>query len=338
MSRTAGSAVASPDGLVRIGVSACLLGRQVRHDGGHKRDPFLVETFGRYVEWVLVCPEVEVGLGIPRPTLRLERHGSEVRLIMPKTGNDHTDVMYAYAARRVAQLAHDDLSGYILKRDSPSCGMERVKVYGDGQVPSKTGRGLFAEALMRRYPLMPVEEEGRLNDPQLRENFIERVFAYRRLRSLFARRWTTGLLVAFHTTHKLQLMAHSPQAYTPLGRLVAGAKRIGRPALRERYARDFMRALTVPATRRRHTNVLQHIAGYFKTQLDDASKRELLARIDDYRSGAVPLIVPLTLVRHYVRRFGITYGLGQTYLDPHPQELMLRNHVYGGHGPPLDSP
>lgn len=314
-------------GPIRIGVSACLLGRAVRYDGGHKRDAFLVETFGRYVEWVPVCPEVELGLGTPRPTLRLERTGDDVRLIMPKTGEDYTDSMRRYADRRVAQLANDDLCGYILKKDSPSCGMERVKVHDAHGVPSKSGRGLFAEALLRRTPHLPVEEEGRLNDPLLRENFVERVFAYRRVRALFARRWTVGDLVAFHTAHKLQLMAHTPREYQQLGRLVAVAKNVARAELRARYPVRFMNALAVPATRGRHANVLQHMAGYFRTQLDADAKRELQLVIDDYRHGLVPLVVPLTLIRHYVRRFAVTYLQGQVYLDPHPKELMLRNHV-----------
>ena len=312
---------------IRIGISACLLGREVRYDGGHKRDAFLVETFGHYVEWVPVCPEVEIGLGIPRPTLRLERRGADVRLLMPKTGDDHTDAMRGYADKRVAALAQDDLCGYILKKDSPSCGMERVKVYGTNTVPSKSGRGLFAEALMQRFPNLPVEEEGRLNDPALRENFVERVFAYRRVRSLFGGRWTLGDLVAFHTAHKLQLMAHSPKAYERLGRFVAVAKNVARAEVRARYESLFMQGLTFLATRQRHTNVLQHMAGYFKKLLDDESKRELQSVIDDYRRGLVPLVVPITLVRHYVRRFDIAYLKGQIYLEPHPKELMLRNHV-----------
>jgi uncharacterized protein YbgA (DUF1722 family)/uncharacterized protein YbbK (DUF523 family) len=312
---------------IRIGVSACLLGTEVRYDGGHKRDAFLVETFGRYVEWVPVCPEVELGLGIPRPTLRLERHGAEVRLIMPKTGDDHTEAMRRYASKRVAQLAADDLCGYVLKKDSPSCGMERVKVYDGHTIPSKSGRGLFAEALMQRFPNLPVEEEGRLNDPALRENFVERVFAYRRVRSLFRGRWTLGDLVAFHTAHKLLLMAHSPKAYEQLGRFVAIAQNVARAEVRMRYEWRFMQGLAVPATRQRHTNVLQHMAGYFKRLLDDESKRELQSVIDDHRRGLVPLVVPLTLVRHYVRRFDIGYLKGQIYLEPHPKELMLRNHV-----------
>ncbi|HUI27497.1 MAG TPA: DUF523 and DUF1722 domain-containing protein [Candidatus Kryptonia bacterium] len=312
---------------LRLGVSSCLLGNQVRYDGGHKRDGFLVDVLGGFVEWVPVCPEAELGLGIPRPTLRLERQGDAVRLVMPKTGDDHTGAMEAYAAKRVAKLASDELCGFVLKKASPSCGMERVKVYGDRAMPTRSGRGLFAAALMRRFPNLPVEEEGRLNDPALRENFIERVFAYRRLRTVFEAGWTVGRLVAFHSAHKLQLMAHSPKGYAQLGGLVAAAKQIARPELRQRYESDFMGTLAVIATRKRHTNVLQHIVGYFKRQLDGASRRELLALIDDYRSALIPLIVPVTLVSHYVRRFDVAYLQGQTYLAPHPKELMLRNHV-----------
>ena len=315
------------DAPIRIGVSACLLGQEVRYDGGHKRDPFLVETFGRYVEWVHVCPEVEVGLGTPRDPIRLERDGKGVRLVNPKTGTDLTRKMRTYATRRVAALGGQNFCGYILKKDSPSCGMERVRVYDGKGVPSRNGRGLFAEALLRRCPNLPVEEEGRLNGPRLRENFVERVFAYRRLRSLFAGRWTIGDLVRFHTAHKLQLLSHSPKAYSALGRLVAGTKPVPRERLRARYEAEFMRALAVIATPRRHANVLHHIVGHFKEYLDDESRRELLSLIDDYRAGLVPLVVPLTLVCHYACRFDIPYLKGQVYLDPHSKELMLRNHV-----------
>lgn len=312
---------------IRIGISACLLGQEVRYNGGHKRDAFLVETFGRFVEWVPICPEVELGLGTPRPTLRLERDDAAVRLVMPSTGDDYTAAMQTYASRRVTKLAADDLCGYVLKKDSPSCGMERVKVYGSHGMPQKSGRGVFADALLQRFSLLPVEEEGRLNDPRLRENFVERVFAYQRLRRFFGGRWTVAGLVAFHSAHKLQLLAHSTHAYERLGRLVAGAKALARPALRDDYETQFMGALQELATRRRHVNVLQHINGYFKKQLDDDSRRELLSLVDEYGRGLVPLIVPLTLVRHYVRRFQVAYLQGQTYLEPHPKELMLRNHV-----------
>ena len=312
---------------IRIGVSACLLGQEVRYDGGHKRDSFLVETFGRYVEWVPVCPEVELGLGTPRETLRLVRIASDLRLVMPKTGADHTEAMRAYAARRVRELAKEDLSGYVLKRSSPSCGMERVRVFDAHGVPAKSGRGLFAEALLEHFPHLPVEEEGRLADPRLRENFIERVFAFVRLRSLFSGPWKLADLVAFHTAHKLLLMAHSPQAYQRLGRLVAEAKSVPRAELHQRYEVEFMGALRVMATIKRHVNVLQHMIGYFSKQLDADARQELQGVIQDYHSGIVPLVVPLTLIRHYVRKYDVAYLRGQVYLEPHPKELMLRNHV-----------
>ena len=248
--------------LIRIGISSCLLGEEVRFDGGHKRDSFLVDTFGKWVEWVMVCPEVEVGMGTPRETLRLVRDKGELRMVTRKTGVDHTSAMNAWARRRVQALAREDLCGYVLKKDSPSCGMERVKVYDAHASPARTGVGLFAAVLLARFPLLPVEEEGRLSDPRLRENFVERVFAYRRVRSFFAghwpstrpghperaERWTVGGLVRFHTAHKLLLMAHSPAAYQRLGRLVAGAKAADRRALHERYEREFMEALKVLAT------------------------------------------------------------------------------------------
>ncbi|MBZ5668593.1 MAG: DUF523 and DUF1722 domain-containing protein [Acidobacteriia bacterium] len=319
------SKTASPP--IRIGISSCLLGEQVRYDGGHKRDAYLVDTLGHYLEWVPVCPEVEMGLGTPRDTLRLVRIGEAIRMVMPKTGADHTEGMRSFSSRRVRALAGQDLCGYVLKKGSPSCGMERVRVFDAHGVPTKSGRGLFATALLERFPDLPVEEEGRLADPRLRENFIERVFAYHRLRLLFAGKWKRGDLVRFHTTHKLLLAAHSPRMYGNLGRLVANARALPRSTLSARYAAEFMSALRVIATPKRHASVLQHMAGYFRRQLDDGSRRELLSLIEDYRQGLVPLVVPLTLVRHYFRKFQITYLQGQVYLEPHPKELMLRNHV-----------
>lgn len=312
---------------IRIGISSCLLGEKVRFDGGHKQDRFLTDTFGRFVEWVPVCPEVEMGLGTPREPLRLVRQVGGPHLVTVNTGADHTRPMRDFAKRRVGQLAEENLCGFVLKKDSPSCGMERVKLYDPNGVPSRSGRGLFAEALLERFPNLPVEEEGRLHDPRLRENFVERVFAYHRLRELFAPRWKLGHLVAFHTSHKLQLLAHSPQEYQGLGRLVAGAKSIDRREVRHRYETGFMRALTTMATPRRQGNVLHHIVGHLKQQLDTASRDELLSLIEDYRRRLVPLIVPITLIRHYVRCFAVEYLQGQTYLEPHPKELMLRNHV-----------
>ena len=315
------------DGPLRIGISACLLGQEVRFDGGHKRDAFLTKVLGPYVEYVPVCPEVEMGLGTPRETLRLVRQPAGLRMVTTRTGVDHTDGMQRWSKKRLTELESEELSGYVLKKDSPSCGMERVKTYGAAMMPARDGRGIFASALLERCPLLPVEEEGRLSDPTLRENFIERIFAYRRVRDFFRGRWTPGALVAFHTAHKMSLLSHSTSAYSEMGRLVAQAGSLPRVELRRAYETLFMQTLAKPATRARHTNVLHHMAGHLKKQLDADSRAELASCIDDYRRGLVPLVVPLTLIRHYVRIHRVTYLEGQVYLEPHPRELMLRNHV-----------
>ncbi len=312
---------------VRIGISACLLGDEVRFDGGHKRDRFLADTLGPHVEWVRVCPEVELGLGVPRETLRLVRVNGGVRMITTRTNVDHTDAMSAWARRRVNELASMELGGYVLKKDSPSCGMEHVKVFDRTGAPSRTGVGLFAAALARRFPALPIEEEGRLGDPALRENFIERVFAYQRLCDLFQPRWTYGALVEFHARHELSLLSHSTTTYQELDRLVARSRNRPRQELRRAYEERFMAALSRPATRARHTHVLMHAAGRVKKGIDSESKTELLASIERYRAGLVPLVVPLTLLRHHVRASGIDSLRNQVYLEPHPRELMLRNHV-----------
>ncbi len=312
---------------IRIGIAACLLGQGVRFDGGHKRDSFLVDVLGQFVEFVPVCPEVELGLGIPRETIRLERRGDGVHLVAPKSGRDHTSAMTALARSVCDRLEGLDLAGYVLKKDSPSCGYERVRVYDRNGVPSKSGRGVFAEVLRARFPHLPVEEEGRLNDPKLRENFIERVFAWRRLRDFFASPWKIGDLVRFHTAEKLLLLAHSPEVYRELGAFVAGAKKLARSEVAARYQERFMSALEKTATRRRHVNVLQHMAGYLKRLATVEERREVAQLIDDYGRGHVPLVVPITLIRHFVHRFGIDYLEGQRYLAPSPKELMLRNHV-----------
>lgn len=319
---------------VRIGVSACLLGEKVRHDGGHKKNDFLTGTLSRFVTWVPVCPEVELGLGTPRPTLRLVTIDGDVRMVelpSPRSnesaGIDRADAMRAWAHHKLRALARMRLSGYVLKKNSPSCGMERVKLYTGKGMPTRKGRGLFAQALIDAMPNLPVEEEGRLTDLKIRENFIERVFAYPDLMRLFERRWTVGDLIAFHSAHKFQLLAHSTEAYRRLGRIVANAKKSDRDALSARYQDEFMAALRVPATPGRHANVLQHMAGYFKDRLDAPSRRELQDLISEFRSGLVPLIVPLTLIRHYISTFDIGYLKNQVYLYPHPNELMLRNHV-----------
>jgi uncharacterized protein YbgA (DUF1722 family)/uncharacterized protein YbbK (DUF523 family) len=311
---------------LRLGISTCLLGHEVRYDGGHKRDPFLTDTLGQWVEWVAVCPEVEIGLGIPRESIRLEGTVSDPRLVAPKSGTDHTDAMTRFARARVEQLAALDLVGYVLKKDSPSCGMERVRVHGRRAV-ARNGVGMFARALMTRLPLLPVEEEGRLHDPGLRENFIERVFAYARWKEACAAGMTRARLVAFHTAHKLLLMAHDPEAYRRLGRMVARTRERPLGALVADYGAGFMDALRTLATPGRHANVLEHMLGYVSDDLASPERQELVELIRDHRRGLVPLVVPLTLVKHHVNRLGVEYLAGQVYLDPHPKELMLRNHV-----------
>lgn len=316
------------DSTIRIGISSCLLGEEVRFDGSHKRDRYLSDTLGEYFTWVPVCPEVELGLGTPRETIQLRQaDDGSTRLITTSTQVDLTLAMQRYATRRAEALAEQPLSGYILKRSSPSCGMERVKIYSGQAAPRRTGRGVFAAALMDRFPDLPVEEEGRLSDPKLRENWIERVFAYHAYQQLFAGRWTLADVVRFHTHYKFVLLAHSEAEYRRLGRLVADAKSIPRHALRQEYQHHFMAGMRKIATPRKNANVLQHMFGFFKKQLDRASRDEVLQHIEDYRQGLVPLVVPLTVLRHYVRVFAVEYLADQVYLNPHPKELALRNHV-----------
>jgi len=312
---------------IRVGISSCLLGEEVRYDGGHKHDSLITSSFGRYFEWVPVCPEVEIGLGIPRPNLRLVGSIDAPRMITQKTLEDHTEAMQRYAARRAAQLARLDLHGYILKRASPSCGMERVKVY-EGKGPANNrGVGLFAAALMASLPNLPVEEEGRLRDAALRENFIERVFARHRWLDLLRHRPTAGRLVDFHTRQKLALLAHSEVRYRKMGRLVATAGGTPMRELLPRYESELFAALKVKATRRTHANVLYHLLGFLKKQLSGEDKQELIDCIDSYRLGMVPLIVPITLMKHHFRGHPTTWVASQTYLNPYPAELMLRNAV-----------
>ena len=313
---------------VRIGISSCLLGEHVRFDGNHKRDAFLVEVFGRYVTWVPVCPEVDMGLGVPRETMRLEQHGHEIRLVTPKTGADHTDRLRTFAAQRLTSLSQERLCGYILKKDSPSCGMERVRLYPSNGVPNRSGQGLFAAALMQRFPHLPVEEEGRLQDPRLRENFVTRVFAYQRWGQMAEQQITRAGLQQFHARHKFLLVAHSQDGTRRVGHLLAHPEQFpDEQAWAAAYLEGFTEVMRRTPTRRGHTNVLQHLAGYISAHLDGDEREELTEMIDQYRRGLLPLIVPVTLIRHYVRKFQVPYLLDQVYLSPHPHELMLLNHL-----------
>jgi len=312
---------------IRLGVSSCLLGQRVRFDGGHKLDGFLTETLGQFVDYVPVCPEVECGFGVPREPMRLVGDPSNPRLVTTRTNADHTERMAAWATKRVAELEGEGLCGYIFKSNSPSSGMERVRVYDANGVPSKVGVGVFARIFMEHFPLLPVEDEGRLHDMKLRENFIERVFTLQRYRDMLAEGRTRGGLVAFHTRHKLLLLAHSPKHYKEMGGLVAHAKELSPSELFPRYEGLLMEAMKLKTTPSKHANVLQHLMGYFKEQLSPDEKQELLEAIESYRRGHTPLIVPVTLINHYVRKYDQPYLRDQWYLHPHPIELQLRNHV-----------
>ena len=312
--------------ILRVGVSSCLLGEKVRFDGGHKLDTLVTETLRPYCEWIPVCPEMEIGLGAPRESLRLIAGADGVRLVATRSGADHTAAMTAWATRRLEELAALDLDGYILKKDSPSCGMERVRVYGEGGMARRTGSGIYARLLLRRFSMLPVEEEGRLHDMGIRENFVERLFAGRRWREFVKAKPRSRDLVAFHTRHKLALSAHSDVHYRQLGRLVAVAGGQKITDLIEEYGRLFMTALRVRTTAGKHANALFHILGHLKHELDADDRAELTDRIDEYRKGLVPLVVPLTLLAHHLRRHPVPWVLEQTYLNPYPTELMLRNH------------
>jgi len=311
---------------IPVGVSSCLLGQQVRYDGGHKHNDFLTGTLAQYFEFVPYCPELAIGLGVPRPPIRLvaTAAGARARRIEDPSV-DVTDRLAAYGGR-VARGA-GALCGYILKKGSPSCGMERVKVYPEkGGAPSK-GRGIFAATLIERLPSLPVEEEGRLMDPVLRENFVERVFVLHRWKTAMRAGVTPRRLVEFHTGHKFSLLAHDEPSYRRLGRLVADAGKRPIGELAGEYLAELMQALARPATRRRHANVLNHLAGFFRKKLDAEDRSEIKEIIDRYRQGLVPLVVPITLLKHHLRRHPDPYLAGQHYLDPHPAELMLRNAV-----------
>jgi uncharacterized protein YbgA (DUF1722 family)/uncharacterized protein YbbK (DUF523 family) len=312
---------------IKLGISFCLLGEKVRYDGGHKWDRFLTDTLGKFVEFVPVCPEVECGLGVPREAMRLEGDRQAPRLVTSRTRVDHTERMQAWARRRVVELEQEGLSGFIFKSGSPSSGLERVKVYDAQGVSAKTGVGLFARAFLEHFPLLPVEDEGRLHDPRRRENFIEAIFVLKRWREVRGEKPSRGQLVDFHTRHKLLLLSHSPPHYREMGRLVAQPLELPLPDLYARYQTLLLLALGRKTTVKKNVNVLQHLLGFFKQQLSPDEKQELLEVIENYRQEYVPLIVPVTLVNHYVRKYDQAYLKSQYYLNPHPLELKLRNHA-----------
>ena len=312
---------------ITLGISSCLLGNPVRYDGGHKLDHFLTDTLGRYVEWVPVCPEAACGLPVPREAMHLVGDPRDPRLVTIRTGIDHTVRMKQWSKERLADLEKEGLCGFVFKARSPSSGMRGVKIYNEAGVPYATGSGLFARAFMDRFPLVPVEDEGRLHDPAIRENFIERVFVFRHWQEFLRQDGSLAGLVAFHRDHKYLVMAHSQKHYSMLGKMVASGKKMRRSELHAGYIETLMEGLKLLATQKKNTNVLQHMAGYFKDLLSSDEKKELQEVITTYHDGLVPLIVPVTLIQHYVRKYQEPYLATQVYLFPHPLELMLRNHV-----------
>lgn len=307
---------------LKIGISACVLGQPVRFDKSHKRSAFCVDELGEWVEYQPVCPEVAIGLPVPRPTIRQIARGEVITVSRPDGSSDVTHALTQFGQSH-AKRCHD-LAGFIFCAKSPSCGMERVKVYHHhGQGSEMTGVGMFAKQIMQQNPLLPCEENGRLNDPVIRENFITRIFTYQKWLDLKASGITHHKLIAFHSAHKYLVMSHHIESYKQMGKLLA---KLEAPVaeVAEQYIALLMAALRVKASRRSHTNTLQHLQGYFKKQLTSAKRQELTEQIEAYRQGITPLLVPLTLINHYLLEYPNTYLEQQTYLNPHPKTLKLR--------------
>jgi len=316
----------TPSEKIPVGISSCLLGQRVRYDGGHKSHSYIMQTLGEYFEFRSFCPELEIGLGVPRKPIRLSRIGSkQIRCIaIDEPEHDLTPALRDCADTQ--RSWQEKLCGYILKKDSPSCGMERVKIW-DELMPIREGKGIYADQLMQNFPYLPVEEEGRLGDAVLRENFIQRVFALHRWQRMLAAGLTLASLIEFHARHKLVIMSHDQNEYRSLGQLVAKTTRENLQENATAYLLQFMQALKVRATRGNHVNVLQHIQGYLKTELTADDKQELVQTIDSYRLGMLPLIVPITLLNHYFRRFPDSYIANSWYMRPYPAEMKLQNDI-----------
>lgn len=310
---------------IKVGISSCLLGQEVRHNGGHKHSQLCTTQLAQYFEFVPTCPELGAGLGVPRPAIRLTGNPAAPRAVQVKDATvDVTDRLETYAQQRLEQL--NDLCGYIFIKNSPSCGLFRVKVYQDNGYPhADSGRGIFAAALTAAQPLLPVEEDGRLQDPALRENFITRVFAWHNWQELDAAGLSARGLIDFHSRYKYTLMAHNPGDYNILGRMLADAGKHDPQILGKQYFTQLMQTLQKLATRKSNTNVLMHLQGYLKQQLQTAEKQHMGQVIEQYRQGVLPLVVPVTLLRHHFHQHPDPYIARQSYLQPYPDELRLRN-------------
>jgi len=312
---------------IKVGISSCLLGNEVRFDGGHKHSRLCTTQLSEYFEFVSECPEVGIGLGIPRKPIRLIGTIDSPKAVATHDhALDYTDELIAFGEEKAKQ--HEEICGYIFMKNSPSCGLFRVKVYGENGYPEKGGgRGLYAQAITDAHPLLPVEESGRLTDPPLRENFITRVYAYHNWQKLCVEGLTHKGILDFHVRYKYCLMAHSPTDYITLGQMLADAGKSEPKELGERYFAGLMTALTQLATRKTHTNVLMHLQGYLKKVLSADEKQELVKVIEQYRINQVPLIVPITLLKHHFANHPDPYISRQAYLQPYPENLSLRNAI-----------
>ena len=311
---------------IPIGISSCLLGERVRYDGGHKGHSYIMRTLGEYFEFKPFCPELAIGLGIPRKPIRLSRaSGGDVRVVeSDDSSKDYTEKLAECADAQ--QTWQRQLCGYILKKDSPSCGMERVKIWDD-VMPIREGVGVYADRMMQNVPYLPVEEEGRLGDAILRENFIQRVFVLRRWHQMVADGLTLAKLIDFHARHKLIIMSHDQIYYQKLGRLIASTSKQDLEEKASEYLLELMAGLKIRATRKNHVNTLQHIQGYLKNYLDKEDKQEMIQTIENYRTGMIPLIVPITLLNHFFRKHPNDYIENSWYMRPYPAELSLQNTI-----------
>ncbi|MCF7832026.1 MAG: DUF523 and DUF1722 domain-containing protein [Candidatus Marinimicrobia bacterium] len=313
---------------MKIGISSCLLGNKVRYDGQHKLDRFLRDELGDFVDWVPLCPEMECGLPVPREAMRLVGDDPESpRLMTNKTFQDKTGQMESYISEKLEELEREGLRGFIFKAKSPTSGMRGVKIYTEAGMPSRRGSGIFAREFMKRFPNIPVEDEGRLHDPGIRENFIEKIYVYDRWLNYLNEDKSISGLMKFHAQHKYLMMSHSPAMLKEVGKLVAATDKKNLDQKLKTYEEKLINILNLKTTVKKHVNVLQHIMGYFKKQLNPDEKQELLDIIDKYHRELIPIVVPLVLLQHYARKYKETYLLEQWYLHPHPDELKLRNHV-----------
>ena len=312
---------------VKFGISACLLGEKVRYDGQHKLNHYLTDMLGKYVKWVPVCPEVECGLPVPREAMHLAGSKDSPRLVTVKTDIDHTNKMQKWCAKKLKELEKEELCGFVFKSNSPSSGLFNVKVFSDKGIPVKNGVGLFARAFSEHFPLLPAEEEGRLNDAGLRNRFIDHVAVYSRWLEYIKSDCSVKGLQNFHARHKYMIMAHSPKDVAKLGRFAADSNKNNLEETQAEYIQLLTSALRLQATVSKNTNVLQHIAGYFKKELEDFEKRELQKSIEEYHQKFFPLLATLVLLQHFARKYNKQYLLEQYYISSSPMELYLKYHV-----------